>query len=635
MGRSNWHLWLARMFVLLQLCCLPYVAQAAAYATEGEGKYKSDILWLTWGDVSNPLGKAGVKLPAGSQSTINWPVASGKNLQVTCTLQSPTGDLESYRTGSYAKDRLSYLYRVGNELVAGVVNSAGGATVNFDVTCSAKMAGQDIDLKGFVVADAESMSVGEYLQSEAEGDWYVIDRFSNPTPTGQYQVTKTALANGVNRIEMLSTASNPANTAVTFLKFSNPAPTKTMKFRIKGEGKTAIAIGIVVPYADFGDAPASYGDAMHLLSDIQLSQDSIGVQGMADVAGVNSGAFRLGSFLPPPDNYLGSMGPDADNASQPSVNADLDDLTGRYPSEEDAWPTQLKVISGLQAGSNFQAAVPCRGSGYVSGWIDFDLNGSFDANERSQVAQCTGSALLRWTVPADLQATPAGKFTYVRLRYASASADVQQPTGQALNGEVEDHAVTIAFPKLSISKSSNAGSAGWTVGQTNARYTLTVRNIGQVPTGPDVSGVSKPLKVLDLMPRGITPGWTGSQSFNGWTCAASGQMVSCETSTQLQAAAQSVIELPVNVLPEAANGSDAINYASVGGGLIQIMVVSRQTLKAAPHLTTARTRRSISASLRLRLPNPHHLQLKHRSKLVMSSVIRWSSMSSRQRLCPL
>ena len=567
MGRTNWQIRLARIFILLQLLCLPFFSHAAAYATEGSGKFKNEILWLTWGDVSNPYGKAGVNLVNGSKSSITWPVASGKDLQVTCTLTNPTGTLQSYRPGSYGRDRLNYLYRVGDQLVTGVVNTANGAKVDFSVICNAKMSGQDIALKGFVVADAESMSVGEYLQSEAEGDWYVIDRFSNPDSTGEYQATKTAVGGGVNSIRMHSTTTNPANTAVTFLKFSNPAPSKTMKFSIKGEGKTAIAIGLVVPYADFGDAPASYGDAFHLLTDIELSQDGIGAAGSADVAGVNSGGFQLANFLPPSDNYLGTRGPDVDNASQPSVNADQDDLVGLYRDEENAWPSQLKVISGLQIGSTFDVVVACKGRGYVSGWIDFNLNGVFDSNERSQVAQCAGTAPLRWTVPDDLQATPSGQFSYVRLRYASAAADVQSPTGQAQNGEVEDHSVTIAFPKLSISKSSNVGSAGWTVGQANARYTLAVSNTGQVPTGPGLSGTTKPLKVLDIMPRGITPGWTGTQSFNGWTCSASGQLVSCETSTHLQAGGQSVIDLPVNVLADAATGNDLINYASVGGGL--------------------------------------------------------------------
>ena len=202
MGRTNWQARLARILLLLQLFCLPFLAQAAAYATEGSGKYKNEILWLTWGDVSNPYGKAGVNLVNGSQSSITWPVASGKDLQVTCTLTDPTAALQSYRPGAYGRDRLNYLYRIGDQLVTGVVNTANAAKVDFSVTCNAKMSGQDIALKGFVVADAESMSVGEYLQSEAEGDWYVVDRFSNPDSTGEYRVTKTAVGGGVNSIRM-------------------------------------------------------------------------------------------------------------------------------------------------------------------------------------------------------------------------------------------------------------------------------------------------------------------------------------------------------------------------------------------------------------------------------------------------
>ncbi len=560
-----------RILVLLQLLWLPHAAMAAAYATDGEGKYKDQILWLTWGDESNPYGKAGQALGAGARSVANLPVTDGKNLQVTCTLQNPSGALRSYRPGAYGMDRLNYLYRVGTQLISGVANTVNGATVSFQVNCSANVDGAPVDLKGFVIADAESMGNNEYIQSEAEGDWFVIDRYQNQPARGQYVVTKSALGSGVNGLKVASTVGDPGNTTVNFLKFTRPEPSKTMQFSVKGGGITAIAIGVVL-LSDFGDAPSSYGDAMHVIGDMPLSQDSIGSSGSADAAGTASSGFVLAQFQSPSIDYLGTRGPDAEPASQSGFAANGDDANGLYQDEENGWPAQYKSLSGLLAGGQLSVPVTCKGSGFVTGWIDFNVNGVFDAGERSQIAACSGTAQLQWTVPQDVKATASGNNSYVRLRYATRAAEIQNATGFAQDGEVEDHAITILQPKLSIAKSSNAGAAGWTVGQSGAIYTLTVSNQGPVSTGTSsTAGAVKPLKVLDSMPNGIVPGWTGTQVFNGWSCSASGQLVTCETSNHLQAqgtaGSSTSFDLPVQVQAAAATGNDLVNYASVGGGL--------------------------------------------------------------------
>lgn len=49
MWESTHFKWLARLFLVLQLLWVPQAAMAAAYAQAGSGKYKNEILWLTWG----------------------------------------------------------------------------------------------------------------------------------------------------------------------------------------------------------------------------------------------------------------------------------------------------------------------------------------------------------------------------------------------------------------------------------------------------------------------------------------------------------------------------------------------------------------------------------------------------------
>ncbi len=165
--------------------------------------------------------------------------------------------------------------------------------------------------------------------------------------------------------------------------------------------------------SDFGDAPSSYGDASHALPAII-------------------------------SNYLGSTLPDAESTSQYSTDALGDDNTGN--NDEDAFvsdasgfvtlPTQLHT--GL-SGNTYILTVPCTGTGNVAGWIDFNVNGSFNAGERASGSCSAGNATLNWTIPADIKAGA----TYMRLRMANDAAQIANPTGDAASGEVEDYRLNI------------------------------------------------------------------------------------------------------------------------------------------------------------------------------------------------
>lgn len=579
MGRLRLLSWLARIVLALQMLWLPQAAMAAAYATGGDGHYKNEILWLTWGGGVN--GVHNQPLVNGSMSVANLPVADGQNLVVSCKLENPkafsgtSNALKSYKPGDYGMDRLNYLYNIGgsanNKLITGIVNDVQGAGINFDVTCSAKIGNIDVDLQGFVIADAESMSAGEYIQSEALGEWYVLDRYRSTGAKGTYDVVKSSTSSKKSQIKISASEDNQGNNVVNFLKFDPPlSSTQTMSFSIKGQGKTAIAIGVVVPYADFGDAPSTYGDAMHIIDDLQLSQDGIGPAGSANVAGANSDGFTLAKLQSPQDNFLGSLGPDTEPGSLYSDLADKDDdLSG---DEENAWPKELKKFNILQAGTLLSVDIKCKGTGFVSGWIDFNINKVFDSTEQSKVASCVNAnANLTWNIPSTFKSSDVDKNTYVRLRYATRLDEVSRPLGIAQDGEVEDHLITIVAPKLQIIKKNNAGSNGWTIGQSGATYTLTVSNQGDVPTGPALNpSLWKPVKVLDQLPVGITPAWDPAKPINGWTCSYVGQLATCETPNHLAAKGQansvSEIVLPVNVV-SAGSQSKLVNYASVGGGM--------------------------------------------------------------------
>ncbi|QXZ10875.1 DUF11 domain-containing protein [Comamonas sp. Y33R10-2] len=583
MGRLTLLSWLARILLALQMLWLPQAVLAAAYATGGEGNYKNEILWLTWG--GGALGKPDVILADGAKTSASYKVADGQWLEVTCSLKKTSGiTLKSYAPGQWKEDRLGALYSVGtydptksydgrsgnpkpaenpNKLVNGIMVS--GQTVQFDVTCTSLLGGRPLMQRGFVIADAEAMSGPEYLQGKGDGEWYLIDKYLDTGAVGSSYL----LGGSDSGTAKFSVADGDGKrTAVTFLKFKTPASQQTMGFEMRGGpngGITAMAIGLVVPYADFGDAPQSYGQAMHVIENLQLNSQNGGA-----ATALTSGSTlndSLATLAPVHANYLGSVGPDSEPTSTYSPTAAGDDLVG--PSnEEDGWPLALKKLSVLQIGGAFSVDVVCQGSGTVAAWVDFNRNNVFDSSERTS-ATCSGSkAALNWSkVPKD---TKSGT-SYARLRYASVPSQLEEPTGVADDGEVEDHLIEIIAPKLSLAKSHNAGTAGWTVGQLGAKYLLTVSNRGDIPTGPSMSpDLWKPIKVLDQLPVGIAPDWNAALSINGWSCTYVRQMVTCESPTHLAkagaAGSQSVIELPVKVVAASPSGT-LVNFASVAGGV--------------------------------------------------------------------
>lgn len=161
---------------------------------------------------------------------------------------------------------------------------------------------------------------------------------------------------------------------------------------------------------DFGDAPDSYGSAFHRLS--QLTSAYIG--------------------LLPPDNEAGSL-----NIIANGVDGAGDDADGT--DDEDAVSGTLTISSN---NGSYSQSVQCSTGARVSGWIDSNINGVFDVNERNSnhpVSCNAGQATLVWS---GLYSASIGA-TYLRLRASTNGAAVSRATGVASDGEVEDHPVVI------------------------------------------------------------------------------------------------------------------------------------------------------------------------------------------------
>lgn len=184
---------------------------------------------------------------------------------------------------------------------------------------------------------------------------------------------------------------------------------------------------------DYGDAPVSYGVASHQL-----------------------GATNL---------YLGSLYPDADPVSAHSIraNADGNEDDGPPPQAAGASIAKFSVLqmTDMSYSTLIRTTNQTGSTAKLAGWIDFDKNGTFDADEMATVDVPTGSnntdTSLTWAnIPTDITLGT----TYVRLRFTTDANAAVQPTGAAPNGEVEDFILPIQMdippnsPSISIANTT-------------------------------------------------------------------------------------------------------------------------------------------------------------------------------------
>ena len=134
-------------------------------------------------------------------------------------------------------------------------------------------------------------------------------------------------------------------------------------------------------------------------------------------------------------------------------------------------------------------------------------------------------------------------------------ADPDDPTRIGAGNNTSAPAVTIVqAPDLRVTKTSSSSSL--TVG-VNASFTLTPSNSGTLNS----SGV---VTVIDTLPTGLTYVAVGSGG-TGWSCASSGQVVTCTSSAVIPASGTgNTITINVQVLSAAAPG--VTNSVNISGG---------------------------------------------------------------------
>ncbi|MEM7050861.1 MAG: GEVED domain-containing protein [Acidobacteriota bacterium] len=108
--------------------------------------------------------------------------------------------------------------------------------------------------------------------------------------------------------------------------------------------------------------------------------------------------------------------------------------------------------------------VTANAAGILDGWLDFDADGAFQADERifSGQALAAGSNALSFNVPCDAESGT----TYARFRLSSSG--IASPTGSAMDGEVEDYDVTTK----GIDLGDAPDSYGTTLGASGAQHAV-------------------------------------------------------------------------------------------------------------------------------------------------------------------
>ncbi len=227
-------------------------------------------------------------------------------------------------------------------------------------------------------------------------------------------------------------AGSAANPYARFRLSTDPAAASASGTASDGEVEDYVA-SVTVPAYDYGDAADTGGSTYDTL----LASD-----GPRHVLGAG---LTLGSEV------------DADSDGQQSLNADGDD--NGDADDEDGLPSGLTLT---ESGSGLVAVAvtnPLGQDATLYGWIDLNDNGVFEAGEGATaiVPQGTNGAvdLDFGTIPTSTAGTHV-----IRLRLSTDTA-AQSPTGAALDGEVEDHLVTIVSTSVDFGDAPDTGGGDY------------------------------------------------------------------------------------------------------------------------------------------------------------------------------
>ena len=351
-----------------------------------------------------------------------------------------------------------------------ISSALNGGNIGVQFEISATFRGKTVK-PAIVMADGESANPGELVMFTTNGEgWQHIGewkKFTRPTTSVTYSPQDTENLFGPNpkfnntNLNQLrrSTEVGPEKKPVAWKYFGNPDQvTGGLGTGIFGpnisEGNYTVPIvmtrgasevGLYVASGgkqsamlgffpiDEGDAPESYGKAMHTIATVD------GVTG----AKVNQ-------------PYIGNVSPDMDEntvldwfGDDKATTADegIDQL---LPDELKGTTNEMIKMDRTRPG-NYKLSIEAHTDGaseaYIYGWIDFNQNGTFDEDERSDLARITNDGTVELTfAKSKTYIDPSVKELGARVRIAKKATEIESPTGMAFSGEVEDFRTQITHP---------------------------------------------------------------------------------------------------------------------------------------------------------------------------------------------
>ena len=177
---------------------------------------------------------------------------------------------------------------------------------------------------------------------------------------------------------------------------------------------------VVTDNTDYGDAPNSYGDAGQSVN--------------ANIA--------LGFGLVPDDDLTPKFSADAEGDDTDTAPIDFDDEDGIRLSDGQALNGQT-----LTKGTNTDLDVTTFGSGFLSGWVDLDNDGTFSGADELLIDDfaINSETTTTTSVPLLIPLTANVGTSYIRFRYSTTEGEGF--TGLSANdGEVEDYQIDIQNP---------------------------------------------------------------------------------------------------------------------------------------------------------------------------------------------
>ena len=351
----------------------------------------------------------------------------------------------------------------------GSAYNGGNIGIQFEI--SATFRGKKVK-PAIVMADGESANPGEFVMFTTNGQgWQHIGEWkktTRPATSVPYEPQDTdnlfgskPKYNNINLRQLRdnSTQAGPDKKPVAWKYFGNPDKvTGGLGTGIFGpnisEGNRAVPlvmtrgaseVGLYIASAgkqsamlgffplDEGDAPESYGKAVHTIATVD------GVTG----AKVNQ-------------PYLGNVSPDMDEntvldwfGDDKATTAD-EGINQLLPDELKGTTNEMIKMDRTRPGNykmSVQAHLDGASEAHIYGWVDFNQNGKFDEDERSNLATITQDGTVELTFAnSKTYIDPSVNELGARVRIAKKATEIESPTGMAFSGEVEDFKTQITHP---------------------------------------------------------------------------------------------------------------------------------------------------------------------------------------------